>query len=428
MTVSRRKFLAAAAAAGLTPLAARRAFAAATPAEVAKPVADASAAFGCDLYGELAKADAGKNLFFSPLSIEAALAMTAAGAKGNTFDEMQKTLHLPKDEAATDAGFKHIFAKVNDAETPADKRGYTLSLANAIYAQSGFAWEKAFTDRVSSAYGAGILDADFQADPEKERLRINGWVEKETRDTIKDLIAKGILTKLTRMVLVNAVYFKGDWESAFKKDATKDQPFFLADGGRADAPLMYQRGAFGLYQDDTLQALELPYKAGQMAMVAVLPRKKDGLGEMEKALTPKKVDQILASFHRGAGAAIGRRSDKVDVFLPKFKIETSYALKESLGSLGMKDAFIRGKADFSRMSPKALSDELHISAVVHKAFVDVNEEGTEAAAATGVVMEGRKSAAPPTPAFRADHPFVFLLVHKPTNAVLFQGRVTNPKG
>ncbi len=427
MTVSRRKFLAAAAAAGLTPLAVRRALAA-PPADPAKPVADANTAFGCDLYGELAKANAGQNLFFSPLSIEAALAMTAAGAAGNTFDEMQKVLRLPKDETATDAGFKHIFAKINDAETPAEKRGYTLSLANAIYAQQGFAWEKPFTDRVATAYGAGILDADFQADPEKERRRINSWVEKETRDKIKDLIAKGILTKLTRMVLVNAVYFKGDWESAFKKDVTKDQPFFLADGGKVDAPLMYQRGAFGLYQDDTLQALELPYKAGQMAMVALLPRKKDGLAELEKALTPANLGKWTESFRQQAGAAVGRRSDKVDVFLPKFKIETSYALKESLGSLGMKDAFIRGKADFSRMSPMALSDELHISAVVHKAFVDVNEEGTEAAAATGVVLEGRKSAAPPIPVFRADHPFLFLLVHRPTSAILFQGRVTNPKG
>ena len=426
MTVSRRKFLAAAAAAGLTPLAARRAFAAATPAEVAKPVADASAAFGCDLYGELAKADAGKNLFFSPLSIEAALAMTAAGAKGNTFDEMQKTLHLPKDEAATDAGFKHIFAKVNDAETPADKRGYTLSLANAIFAQKGFPWEKPFTDRVSSAYGAGILDADFQADPEKERLRINGWVEKETRDTIKDLIAKGILTKLTRMVLVNAVYFKGDWESAFKKDATKDQPFFLADGGRADAPLMYQRGAFPLYQDDTLQALELPYKAGQMAMVAVLPRKKDGLADLEKALTPANLAKWTESFRQQAGAAVGHRGGQVDVYLPKFKVETSYKLNEPLKNLGMVEAF--GNGDFSRMSK---SGRLSISQVIHKAFVDVNEEGTEAAAATAVMVADATAVRPnppPIPVFRADHPFAFLLVHRPTNAILFQGRVTNPKG
>jgi serpin B len=428
MTVSRRKFLAAAAAAGLTPLAARQAFAAATPLEIAKPVADANAAFGCYLYAELAKKDAGKNLFFSPLSIEAALAMTATGAKGNTFDEMQKTLRLPKDEAATDAGFKQIFAKINDAETPADKRGYALSLANAIYAQKGFPWEKAFTDRVSAAYGAGVIDADFKSDFEKERLRINGWVEDQTNMKIKDLLAKGVLDKLTRMVLVNAVYFKGDWESAFKKDVTKDQPFFLADGGKVDAPLMYQRGTFSLYQDESLQALELPYKAGQMAMVAVLPRKKDGLADLEKAFTPANLATWTASFRDQGGKRIGRGGGQVDVYLPKFKVETSYGLNKPLKSLGMADAFDEAKADFSRMSPAAKSVGLHVSAVVHKAFVDVNEEGTEAAAATAVVMSMQRSAAPATPVFRADHPFVFLLVHKPTNAILFQGRVTNPKG
>lgn len=426
MTVTRRKFLAAAAAAGLTPLAARRALAAATPAEIAKPVADANTAFACDLYPELVKGDAGKNLFFSPLSIEAALAMTATGAKGNTFDEMQKTLRLPKDEDATDAGFKQIFAKINDAETPAEKRGYTLSLANAIYAQKGFAWEKSFTDRVSAAYGAGIIDADFKADPESERKRINGWVEKETRDKIKDLIAKGLIHKLTRMVLVNAVYFKGDWESAFKKDVTKEQPFFLADGSKADAQLMYQRGAFSLFQDETLQAVELPYKAGQMAMVALLPRKKDGLAELEKALTPANLSKWTESFRQQAGAAIGRRGGLVDVYLPKFKVETSYELSKQLKALGMLAAF--GNADFTRMSK---SEGLAISAVIHKAFVDVNEEGTEAAAATAVVAATPTSigySPPPIPQFRADHPFVFLLVHKPTNAVLFQGRVMNPKG
>lgn len=397
------------------------------PADAGKQVADANTAFGLDLYGKLIadKDNAGKNVFFSPLSIEAALAMTAAGADGNTFAEMQAALRLPKDESATDAGFKHVFAKINDADTPAAKRGYTLSLANAIYAQKGYPWETTFTDRVAAAYGGGHREADFHKDLSTERQRINDWVAAETRDRIKNILGPRDLNPATRMVLVNAIYFKGDWETAFKKDQTKDKPFVRTDGTKVTAPLMYQSGAYPLYQDDTLQALELPYKAGQTAMVVLLPRSADGLPALEKQITPENLTKWTTALAANAALQFGRRGEKVDVFLPKFRTETAYDLNSTLQALGMRDAFEVGKADFLRMSPKAKSDSLHVAFVKHKAFVEVNEEGTEAAAATVAALAGG-GLPPPKPVFRADHPFVFAIVHKPTNAILFLGRVEDP--
>ena len=393
------------------------------PADAGKLVADGNNAFGLDLYGVLAaqKEQQGKNLFFSPFSMEAALGMLAAGASDQAFNELQTGLHLPKDESATDAGFAHLFAKVNDSSTPAEKRGYQLRTANAIYAQKGVAWSPAFADRVVGKYGAGILDADFRADPEKERLRINGWVEKETNEKIKNLLAKDIITLDTVMVLVNAIYFKGDWEAAFKKELTKDAPFTRGDGTKVTAPLMHREGEYALHADAAagFQAIELPYKGGQVGMMVVLPNKADGLPAVEKALTPDKLAEVAKALATESAAAAGRKG-KVEVFLPKFKVESGYEMNEPLKKLGMKTMFNGG---LQRLTTSR--NDFYVSAVVHKGFVDVNEEGTEAAAATAVVVSN-ESVAPRNPIFKADHPFLFAIVHKPTNTVLFLGRVEDP--
>ena len=401
MTVSRRRFLAAAAAAA----AGTRTMLAAKPAPNA--VAAATDRFGLDLYAKLRSTPG--NAFFSPLSVSTCLAMAAAGAKGATRDQMVSALRLPDDGPATDDGFKALLAGVND---PA-RKGYQLSTANAIWAQRGYPWRAEYRARVSGGYGAGLIDADFRADPDGERKRVNAWVEKETHDKIKDLLAPGTVTPATRMVLANAVYFKGDWATKFDPKRTKDAPFTAADGTKKPVPLMYRVGTVRLHQEDTFQVADLPYLGDEVAMTVVLPRAADGLPAVEAKLA------AAGSLTRFVS---NRPTYDVRLYLPKFKVETEYEMTPALKALGMTTAF--GDADFSGMHSG--SEHLNISAVVHKAFVEVNEEGTEAAAATGAVMRATAAPVGEPPMFRADHPFLFLIRHIPTGAVLFVGRYEKP--
>lgn len=406
MTLSRRHFLAATAAAA----AGVRTMRSATPAPApATPVPDAVDRFGLDLYARL-RADPG-NVFVSPFSVSACLAMTAAGAKGTTRDQMAKVLHLPADGAAADAGFKALLAAVNGGG--ADKRGYQLSTANAVWGQEGTPWRPEFRQRVAGTYGAGVFDADFRADPDGWRTKINAWVETQTRDKIKDLLAAGTVTPATRMVLANAIYFKGDWAKKFEPNATREAPFTAAGGTKTNVPLMHRFGSVRLYGDDDVQVAELPYRGDEVSMAVVLPRKADGLPAVESGLTAEGLAGWLGK---------ARPTEDVRLFLPKFKGETGYELTPALKALGMTAAF--GDADFSGMT--AGPERLTISAVVHKAFVEVNEEGTEAAAATGVVMRATAARVGEPPVFRADRPFLFLIRHVPTNAVLFLGRYEKP--
>jgi serpin B len=366
--------------------------------------------FGLDLFGQL-RAKPG-NVFLSPFSISAALAMTAAGAKGTTLEQMVRVLHLPNDPAKTDAAFKTLIAEINGVGVPADKCGYQLSTANALWAQQGYPWRKEYKQRVADDYGAGLFDTDFQSNPEGSRTRINTWVEKETHDKIKDLLPAGTVTRMTRLVLTNAIYFKGDWATQFVTKSTREQPFTLADGTKKPVPLMHRAGAYKLYQDQDLQALELPYKGDQVSMVVLLPRTPDGLPALEKKLSAGTLKSWLGKLRHGGD---------VQVFLPKFKVETEYELSDTLKAMGMTAAF--GRADFSGMS--AGPERFDISAVIHKAYADVNEEGTEAAAATGVVVRTASAVTQP-PVFRADHPFLFLIRHVPTGTILFLGREEKP--
>jgi serpin B len=369
----------------------------------ASALVQGNTAFALDLYGKLSEKEG--NLFCSPFSLSAALSMTSAGARGKTLDEMARVLHLPAQEKLHPA-FKALLAQVN-----AGGKGYQLSSANRLWGQKGFPFLPEFLALTRDNYGAGLQEVDFAGATEEARQKINAWVEKETNDKIKELLKQGVLNSNSRLVLTNAIYFKGDWVSRFKKERTEEAPFTLADGKKVQAPLMRQDGPFDYADEGTFQALQLPYVGKDLSMVVLLPKKLDGIGDLEKALTPKLLDAVLARLHPA----------KVEVALPKFKMTSEFSLGQTLGDLGMPTAF-GNAANFSGIDGK---EDLFISAVVHKAFVEVNEEGTEAAAASGVVVE-LKSEPPPRPVFRADHPFVFLIRDNRTGSILFLGRLSDP--
>ncbi len=410
LPLSRRGFLAASGAGALATLAPPLARAA----DGAKDAAAATNAFSADLYRRLAgpTSEEKGNLFFSPFSIEAALAMTSAGARGTTLDEMQKVLHLPKEPHAA---FGELFGRLN-VKTDDVKRSYGLSVANAIWAQKGYPWEKEFTDLTRKHYGAGTVETDF-AESEAARAQINKWVEKETREKIKNIIGPGVITALTRMVLANAIYFKSNWLYQFDKKNTKDAPFALADGKKAEVPLMHLSGklkygemrTFVTRVGEITQVLELPYAGKDLSMLVLLPEARSGVHRLAQWLGGKTLDTVKLA------------ETEVKVWLPRFKSESAISLKPVLSDMGMRAAF--GNADFTGMSPKG--KELYISHVLHKAFVDVNEEGTEAAAATVVVVKGKSK--PPEPKeFRADRPFVYVIRDNATGATLFMGRYMGP--
>ncbi len=373
-------------------------------------VAEGNNRFALDLYAKLREAENG-NLFFSPYSIHTALGMTATGAKGNTRDQMVKVLHLPADEqkALASGDLGRYYASAG--------KPYELNVANALWAQSGFPWKPEFLAVQKERFGASFQEADFRTNPEGERVRINQWVEEKTRDKIKDLLRPGDVRDNTRMVLANAIYFKGKWTEKFDKNHTKDAPFHLADRSTVPVQLMsnFSQNEFNYAEGDRFQLLEMLYQGNELSMVIVLPRTADGLPGFEKELTSEK----LAGWMKQA------RVEKVYVALPRFKLLQRFAPRSQLKAMGMTDAFDETKADFSGMA----SEKLFISAVIHKAFVDVNEEGTEAAAATAIIMATPVSVQIPVPPklFRADHPFLFLIRDVKHGTILFLGRVMNPK-
>jgi serpin B len=348
--------------------------------------------FAFKLYGQL-KATEG-NLFFSPASIEAALAMTREGAAGNTLRQMR--LLLP--EAA-------VFPMIG--------KSVTLESANAIWIDQTFPIIEKFQSTVQEKYGAEIRPADFTGQPEVERATVNRWVEEKTRDKIKNLLGPGSVTPDTRLILVNAIYFKGDWLHAFEKEKTTDELFWTVPDASANVPMMTMKPErFGYMENENFQCLELPYLGEEVSMLIVLPKEKDGLPRIEEGLS-------AAALADWAGAL---RKKEIEVHLPKFKIESQFvSLTGVLAALGMMDAFNPSLADFSGIS----AQPLFISDVVHKAFVQVDEEGTEAAAATGVMMRTTAMPLPPK-VFRADHPFLFLIRAKMSGNILFMGRVCDP--
>jgi serpin B len=377
-------------------------------------VVESTNQFALDLYAKLGTASDG-NLFFSPQSISTALSMTYAGARGDTALQMGKVLHLNLSPDNLVLAQAALIKQLNDA----GKSGlYQLSIANRLWGQQGYKFLEGFLKTLRDDYRADLQQLDFQTQPEQARQTINQWVEQATQGKIKDLIPEGLLNKMTRLVLTNAVYFKGKWQQPFKPDATQPAPFFLSAGKQADVPLMYQKehcrfGKFDLAGQTGLQVIELPYQGDELSLVVLLPNQKDGLSALEKQLTVDNLKQWTTKLAQ----------PEVKIWLPKFKLSAEFQLRDVLTDLGMPLAFTPHRADFSGMDGQ---HDLYISAVVHKAYVDVNEEGTEAAAATGTVMRGHAMAANP-PEFRADHPFLFLIRDKKTGYILFLGRVTDPR-
>jgi serpin B len=296
---------------------------------------------------------------------------------------------------------------------PEDK-SYELRIANRLWGQTGYGFLRSYLETTRDDYGAELAQVDFVNQTEQVRREIDAWVEQQTNDKIKDLIPSGALDSLTRLVLTNAVYFKGKWEHEFDKKATQDAPFTVSADEKVDVPLMFQKERFRYGETGELQLLEMPYKGGDLTMLVLLPKKADGLAAIEEKLSAENLDKWSS----------GMRKQKVRTYIPRFKLTEEFQLNSMLSALGMPSAFDPDKADFSGMNGKR---DLYITAALHKAFVDVNEEGTEAAAATGIVV-GVLSVEPEPKVFRADHPFAFVIRHNPTGSILFMGRVMNPRG
>jgi serine protease inhibitor len=365
--------------------------------------------FALDLYAKLRPAKG--NIFFSPYSISTALAITYAGARGNTEKQMARSLGFSLDQKDFHPAFAKVQAEINDIQ----KKGFVqLNVANGFWMQRGQTLLPAFLDLTKKNYASGFEYVDFKAAAEKARSDINSWVEKKTKDKIKDLIGPGMIGPLTRMVLANAIYFKGAWEAQFDSQQTKDTPFWVTDRDSVLVRMMHKGNhEAGYNENESVQCLELPYAGHDQSMILVLPKRGNDLERVEKDLSVKKVDTLISRLHETT----------VDIFLPKFRTTQEFILNDALYACGMTDAF-GGNADFSGMTGKK---DLSISAVIHKAFVEVNEEGTEAAAATAVVMRAMATREPPRPVvFRADRPFLFLIRDNLSGSILFMGRIANP--
>jgi serpin B len=365
-------------------------------------------AFALDLYAKLKKNDG--NLFFSPHSISTALAMTYAGARGNTEKQMAAVLHFNLEQKRLHPAFRELLDQLERGE---GERDYQLSVANALWGQKGYQFLGKFLELTKENYGAGLSEVDFIGSTEAARQTINTWVESQTEDKIKELIKPGVLDSMTRLVLTNAIYFKGYWELRFEEEMTRPASFTLESGQKVQVPTMHRTADFRYAEAEDFQALELPYKGDDLSLTIFLPKESGGLVALEQSLTAGKLASWLSSLEE----------QEVIVALPKFKMTSEFSLAEVLKSMGMTDAFDEHKADLSGMSGKK---DLFITAVLHKAFVEVNEEGTEAAAATGVVV-ALKAGPPSQPLFRADHPFLFLIRDLRSNSILFIGRVMDPR-
>ena len=367
-----------------------------------------------DLYSRLRK-DEG-NLFFSPYSLSTALAMTYAGARGGTAEEMVKTLHFAPAGDALHPAFRGLIDRVNGvgANPP---RAATLVTANALWGQKGDDFLPGFLALTRENYGAGLREVDFKSDREAARKAINDWVERQTRDKIVDLIQSSDLSKDTSLILTNAIYFKGTWSTPVPAAATRKDGVCVAPGGRkVTTPMMRQSSRLAYYDGGAFQLLEMPYTGDDLSMTVLLPKDAEGLPALESKLAPAALADWVAKASRVL----------VDVEFPKFKLTESFRLADVLGKMGMPSAFDADRADFSGIDGRR---DMVISEVVHKAFVEVDEKGTEAAAATGVIMTRAMAVAPQRPVvFKADHPFVFMIRERSTGSLLFLGRVVEPKG
>lgn len=380
------------------------------------PAADLAAAvegntaFALDIYQQL-RTEQG-NLFYSPFSISEALAMMSAGARGATEAQMAKAMHFTLPQAQLHPAFNAIdlaLASRGQGAAGKDGQGFRLKVANAIWGQTGHPFAAPFLDTLGQNYGAGMHVVDFVEAADPSRKIINEWVAKKTEDRIKDLLPQGSIDSDTRMVLTNAIYFNAAWATPFKPENTKLADFTLRDGSKIQTQTMSAVQDLEYGDGADYAAVELPYDGNELSMVLIMPPQ-GGLDAFEASLTPARLTSIVQ----------GLSSHIVTLTLPRFKIDSSFSLGDQLAKLGMPIAFTEG-ADFSGVDGKG---GLFISSVVHKAFVDVSETGTEAAAATGVVSG--VTSAPPAAEIHLDHPYLFLIRDNETQTILFLGRVENP--
>ena len=369
---------------------------------------DGNTAFALDLYQKIMETKG--NQFFSPYSISTALAMTYGGARGETEKQMAHVLHFSLDQSKLHPTFHEL---QNHFQQIQQESEFSLNIANALWIQESYELLPKFQELNRMYYEANLFSVNFKKDPEGCRLKINEWVEKKTEERIKDLLGQGIIDSLTRLVLTNTLYFKAEWSRQFDPKKTQERDFWLTKEAKTKVRMMTQKSFFSYRERKNLQVLEMSYEGSNLSMVVLLPKKIDGLPELEQQLNTQTLKEWTSNLS----------AQQIEVFFPKFTTTRSFSLKEILTSLGMVNAF-SDSADFSGMEPKK---ELKISKVVHKAFIDVDEAGTEAAAATAVVM-AIKSANPPDdlPQFIADHPFLYLIRDKQTGTILFIGRLTEP--
>ena len=368
-------------------------------------VVDGNNAFAVDVYDWMAAADDG-NLFFSPFSITSALAMTYAGAAGDTATDMETVLHITLPSGQF---HKELGDLTRDLDGERD-RGYELSIANRLFGQTGYTFGQDFLDINADDYGAPLDELDYAADPEAAREHINTWVAGQTHDMIEELLAPGVITEDTRLVLANAIYFNATWASQFELEDTYDQGFVLADGGQVTVPMMHQHTEIdcAFFHEDGVSVASLPYTDDELSMVLIVPDDVDGLPDVEAQLDAGTLEAWIA----------GTTPQEVDLAMPRFELEHKLSLKDTLTDLGMGSAF-ESTADFTGITDTGI----YIADVIHEAVVRVDEEGTEAAAATAVVME---DTAVMDDRILADHPFLFLIRDDLTGTVLFMGRVTDP--
>ena len=366
-------------------------------------------AFALELYSQLKSAPG--NLFFSPYSISTCLAMTYAGARGETENQMARVFHFPKEQAQLHSSFGGLQRDLRNAEK---QKEIELNIANALWAQTNHPFLPDFLKIARTEYEANVNQADFKTQANAVIQQINRWVAEKTKEKIQKILPPDSLDAATRVVLANAIYFKGAWSKPYDKAQTSTQPFHLSSNNQVDGPLMHRLDDVRYTENPDFQAIELSYgSSNQLSMVVFLPWQVDGCAELENRLKPDLLSKTIGDM----------RKRKVDIFLPRFKLESEFELKRPLAQLGMQDAF-SSKADFSGIDGTRL---LSISTVLHKAWGEVNEEGTEAAAATvvGIALTSAVPVAPPA-VFRADHPFLFLIRETRSGTVLFLGRLADP--
>jgi serpin B len=372
---------------------------------------DGNSAFAFDLY-QILREERG-NVFYSPYSISVALAMTYAGARGETERQMADALRFSLTQDHLHPAFNGLdleLARRGEGAQGKDGEGFRLNVVNAIWGQAGYPFLPEFLDVLAENYGAGLKVLDFSSAPEESRVTINDWVSEQTEGRIEDLIPQGVIDAMTRLVLTNAIYFNAAWGQPFESSLTADGPFYLLGGGEVTVPMMKQTESFGYASGEGYQAVELPYDGHELSMVVLLPDAGE-FDSFEDALDAGRVDAIVGDLSYR----------QVALTLPRFEVESDFGLADALAALGMPEAFTSG-ADFSGMTG---GRDLFIAEVVHKAFVSVDEAGTEAAAATAVVMA--KMALPEEPVeVTVDRPFIFLIRDVQTGAILFVGRIVDP--